>query len=40
MELVRAAALTGYFTVAGELQLETLPLLRRNGLSRSARARR
>jgi AraC-like DNA-binding protein len=35
MELVRAAALTGYFTVAGELQLETLPLLRRNGLSRS-----
>ncbi|HEU4499032.1 MAG TPA: AraC family transcriptional regulator [Sphingomicrobium sp.] len=35
MELVRAAALTGYFPVAGELQLETLPLLRRNGLSRS-----
>ena len=35
MELVRAAALTGYFTVAGELQLETLPLLRSNGLSRS-----
>lgn len=35
MELVRAAALTGYFTVAGELQLETLPLLRDNGLSRS-----
>lgn len=35
MELVRAASLTGYFTVAGELQLETLPLLRRNGLSRS-----
>ena len=28
MELVRAAALTGYFTVAEELQLETLPLLR------------
>jgi AraC-like DNA-binding protein len=35
MELVRAAALTGYFTVAGEVQLETLPLLRSNGLSRS-----
>ncbi len=35
MELVRAAALTGFFTVAGELQLETLPLLRSNGLSRS-----
>ena len=35
MELVRAAALTGYFTVAGELQLETLPLLRSNGLSRA-----
>jgi AraC-like DNA-binding protein len=35
MELVRAASMTGYFTVAGELQLETLPLLRRNGLSRS-----
>ena len=35
MELVRAAARTGFFTVAGELQLETLPLLRSNGLSRS-----
>jgi AraC-like DNA-binding protein len=35
MELVRAAALTGYFTVAGELQLDTLPLLRASGLSRS-----
>ncbi|HEU0311666.1 MAG TPA: AraC family transcriptional regulator [Sphingomicrobium sp.] len=35
MELVRAAALTGYFAVAEELGLETLPLMRRNGLSRS-----
>ena len=35
MELVRAAALTGYFSVAEELRLDTLPLLRRNGLSRS-----
>ena len=35
MELVRAAALTGYFTVAGELQLETLPLLRSSGLTRA-----
>ena len=35
MELVRAAALTGYFAVADELRLETLPLMRRNGLSRS-----
>ena len=35
MELVRAAALTGYFAVAEELQLDTLPLLRRSGLSRA-----
>ena len=35
MELVRAAALTGYFTVAEELKLDTVPLLRRNGLSRA-----
>ena len=35
MELVRAAALTGYFAVADQLRLETLHLLRRNGLSRS-----
>lgn len=35
MELVRAAALTGYFAVAEELRLDTLPLLRRAGLSRS-----
>ena len=35
MELVRAAALTGYFSVAEELKLDTVPLLRRHGLSRS-----
>lgn len=35
MELVRAAALTGYFAVAEELQLDTVPLLRRTGLSRA-----
>jgi len=35
MELVRAAALTGYFAVAEELRLDVLPLLRRAGLSRS-----
>ena len=35
MELVRAAALTGYFAVAEELKLDTIPLLRRNGLSRA-----
>jgi len=35
MELVRAAALTGYFAVADELKLETLPLMRHSGLSRS-----
>ena len=35
MELVRAASLTGYFAVAGELQLNILPLLRRAGLSRT-----
>jgi len=32
---VRAAALTGYFAVAEELRLDTLPLLRRAGLSRA-----
>ncbi len=35
MELVRAASLTGYFAVAGELQLNVMPLLRRAGLSRT-----
>jgi len=35
MELVRAASLTGYFAVAEELGLDTFPLLRRAGLSRS-----
>jgi len=35
MELVRAASLTGYFAVAAELQINTLPLLRRAGLSRT-----
>lgn len=35
MELVRAASLTGYFAVAGELQLNVVPLLRRAGLSRT-----
>jgi len=35
MELVRAAALTGYFEVAEELQLDTVPILRRTGLSRA-----
>jgi len=35
MELVRAASLTGYFAVAAELQVQTLPLLRRAGLSRT-----
>jgi AraC-like DNA-binding protein len=35
MELVRAASLTGYFAVAGELQLNATPLLRRAGLSRT-----
>jgi AraC-like DNA-binding protein len=35
MELVRVAALTGYFAVADELKLETLPLLRHSGLSRA-----
>jgi len=34
LELVRAAALTGYFEVAKELNLDTLPLLRRAGLTR------
>lgn len=35
MELVRAAALKGYFEVAEELKLDPLPLLRRAGLTRS-----
>jgi len=35
MELVRAAALTGYFEVADQLQLDVVPLLRETELSRS-----
>ncbi len=35
MELVRAASLKGYFEVAQELKLDTVPLLRRAGLSPS-----
>src|SRR4030095_5563031 len=35
MELVRAAALTGYFAVAEDLRLDTIPLLRRSGLTRA-----
>src|SRR5205085_8032483 len=35
MELVRAASLTGYFPVAGELGLNVAPLLRRAGLFRT-----
>lgn len=35
MELVRAASLTGYFEVAEELGLNTVPLLRRAGIRRS-----
>lgn len=35
MELVRAASLTGYFTVAEQLGLDVVPLLRRLGLTRS-----
>ena len=35
MELVRSAALTGYLEVAEELRLDIVPLLRRNGLSRT-----
>ena len=35
MELVRAAALTGYFEVAQELHLDVVPLLRTAALSRS-----
>jgi AraC-like DNA-binding protein len=35
MELVRAAALTGYFAIAEELRLDIVQLLRRNGLSRA-----
>jgi AraC-like DNA-binding protein len=34
-QVVRAAALTGYFEVAEELRLEVTPLLRRVGLTRS-----
>ena len=34
MELVRAAALTGYFEVAEQLQLDVVPLLRETGLTR------
>ena len=34
MELVRAASLTGYFSVAEQLQLEVTPLLRRAGVTR------
>ncbi len=34
MELVRAATLTGYFQIAAELRLDTLPLLRDAGLAR------
>jgi AraC-like DNA-binding protein len=35
MEIVRAAALTGYFEVADKLHLDVMPLLRKAGLSRS-----
>jgi len=35
MELVRAASLTGYFAVAGELHLNVTQFLRRAGLSRT-----
>lgn len=35
MELVRAAALTGYFAVAEGLRLDIVPLLRRSGLTRA-----
>jgi AraC-like DNA-binding protein len=35
MELVRAAALTGYFAVAENLRLDTVQLLRGSGLSRA-----
>jgi AraC-like DNA-binding protein len=35
MELVRAASLTGYFTVADQLGLDVTPLLRRAGLTGS-----
>ena len=35
MELVRAAALTGYFDVAAGLRLDVVPLLRKSGLSRA-----
>jgi AraC-like DNA-binding protein len=35
MELVRSAALTGYFDVAEELELDATPLLRNAGLSRA-----
>ncbi len=35
MELVRAASLTGYFAIAEQLRLDTMPLLRSVGLSRA-----
>jgi len=35
MELVRAAALKGYFEVAADLKLDPIPLMRRAGLTRS-----
>lgn len=35
MELVRAASLTGYFTVAEQLDLDVTPLMRKAGLTRS-----
>src|SRR5436190_2357940 len=35
MEIVRAAALTGYFEVADKLHLDVMSLLRKAGLSRS-----
>lgn len=38
MELVRAASLSGYFEVAEELRLDTLPLLKRAGLARATLA--
>lgn len=38
LELVRATSLTGYFEVAAELRLDTVPLLRRAGLARSVLA--
>jgi hypothetical protein len=35
MELVRAASLTGYFSVAEELRLDVVPMLRSAGIARS-----